>query len=259
MTNERVLPIALAVVLFLSGTPILYPQNLVTVTGLVYDAATKAPIPGARITSTSVPAAGAAPSVFRTRSLADGTVALTVVPGKHAVCVDAGKPYLDPCRWPANSGTAASALVDTAQSQSSVALALTKGVLVNVNIVDPTGAVGAARKASPALTKVPAPPVSVMLRPTTGVPVPVPFVFSGSAVSQFSIVVPPNTPLALTVTSTVLALADASGNPLPSNILTTTFVSPDAAAGPGPTWMFGLVSGSRIPSTVIGLTIKGLL
>lgn len=253
MKHRRTLIVSLAVILLTADPPLLRPQSSVTITGLVHDAATNATIAGARVTSTSVAAPGAAPSVARTKSLNDGTLALAVAPGKHAVCVDAGTLYLDPCRWPASN-----IFIDTAQSLS-LDLPLTRGVFLVVSVSDPTGAAQAARQASPSLAKVPAPPVSAMLRPATGPPIPVPFVASIPAGAMFSMLVPPDTPFTLTVTSSALALADASGKPLPSNTLTAQLVSPSSSAAQVPVRIFGSPTGPLIPFTVIGLSIKGLL
>lgn len=253
MKHQRPIIVSLAVTLLAADAPLLRSQSSVTITGLVRDAATNTPIAGARVTSTSSAAPGAAPSVFRTKSLGDGTLALAVVGGKHAICVDAGRPYLDPCRWPENN-----IFVNTAQSLS-LDIPLTKGVLLTVIISDPAGAAQAARQASPSLAKVPAPPVSVMLQPATGSPIPVPFAASSSSGSEFSLLVPPSAPFTLKVSSAMLALTDASGKALPSNTLTTELISPSASAIPQPMWMFRSPVRSQIPSTVISLSIRGLL
>jgi len=221
--------------------------------GLVYDAATKAPTPAARVTAISVPATGGAPNAVHATSLADGTAALGIAPGRHVVCVDAGRAYLDPCRRPAGN-----ALIDTAQSLS-VDLPLTKGVLVIVRISDPTGAAEAVRQSTQALAHVPAPPVWVTVRPTSGLAMPAPFVAANGANSEFSILVPPNTPLELEVGSSVLGLADAAGKALPSNGFAASLTSPDLAAEVGPSWMFGTVSGAKTPTVVYSFVVTGLL
>jgi hypothetical protein len=178
---------------------------------------------------------------------------MAIVPGKHVVCVDAGRAYLDPCRWPASN-----ALINTAQSLS-VDLPLTKGVLVIVRISDPTGAVPAIRTLATNLAKVPAPPVSVTIQPTSGVAMPVPFVATAGANSEFSILVPPKTRLELEVGSSLLRLADPTGKLLPSNAFAASLTSPDLSADVGLSWMFGTPSGSKIPSVVYNFVVTGLL
>jgi hypothetical protein len=140
-----------------------------------------------------------------------------------------------------------------------VDLPLTKGVLIIVRISDPTGAAQAVRKATTALAQVPAPPVSVTIQQTSGFARPVPLVATDGANSEFSILVPPKTPFELEVGSSLLGLADASGNPLPSNAFAVTLTSPDPSADVGPSWMFGSPSGSKIPSVVYNFAITGLL
>lgn len=234
--------------LSLGTTPCLQSQAKVVIGGRVYDADTNVPLPGVRISTVSPPAGSAPPVVALARSQDDGNFALSVPPGPHVICVDAGKAYLDPCNWA--PGTT---VIDTARS-STLNLPLRKGVLLVVNVHDPNGSAQAARQANPALAAVPAPPVAVTVHDASGAVRPIPFVESSAASYRFALVVPPATDFNLKVTSELLRLADSAGSPIAQNVFQAAVTSPAASdLSSVPVLPMGRFSGPQIPSKTFEL------
>jgi hypothetical protein len=131
-------------------------------------------------------------------------------------------------------------------------------VLLIVRLYDPTRASQAARNANPALAKIPAPPLTVMLTDDAGAPRPMTFVATTGMNSEFSALVPANTRFQLNAASSFLALADTSGNPLAQNSFRTTVTSPALSADLVERSPLGRPVGPRIPSTVFDLVATGL-
>lgn len=223
------------------------------ISGRVYEADTNKPLSGIRISTLATSATASARVPVVTRSGDDGSFTLTVPTGKYLICVDAGKAYLDPCRW-----SPGSTLVDTTQS-ASLDLALKKGVLLVVRVSDPAGAAQAIRDANPGLAKASAPQVSVSIKQGSAEAMPLPFVASSGIHSEFSLLVPSKTEFTLSVGSTVLALGDVSGSALPANALTASLTSPDGATSVVQSRAPGIPPEPEIPSRVFNVTIIGPL
>jgi hypothetical protein len=181
----------------------------------------------------------------------DGTYQLNATPGVHAVCVDAGKIYLDPCHWSSGS----SAVITSFGSHLDLPLA--KGVLVLARISDPNGIVQAVRSASPLLGKTAGPLVWATVTDQSGVTRTMWPVQLGNRVSEFALAVPPNQPFTINVGSAQLGLADASGVPLPQNIFNAYFTSPAADASYVAPSFMGHRIGPGVPSTRFDFVVTG--
>jgi hypothetical protein len=247
MTKLKRYILASALGLSAGTAPCLHSQTFATVTGRVYDAGTNAPLPGVPVSSVSAPARGGPPLVALTRSNDDGTYTLNVAPGERVICADAGRLYLDPCRSSING--AQGAYLD---------LPLQRGVLLIVRIADSGGATQAVRSASPLLARLPAPLVTAIVTNQAGVDqLMPPLVQSTTGNSELALAVPPGQPYTITVRSSLLNLADASGKPLPRNMFQVSFTSPAADPRYVPPSFMGHRVGPDAPSRVFDFTVTG--
>jgi hypothetical protein len=230
----------------------LHSQTVASViSGHVYDADTKAALPGVRISSVSPPPKGGAPSVSVTTSNDDGSYTLRLSSGKHVLCADAGRIYLDPCQW-----SGGSTVVDS--TTGTLDFALTRGVLFIIRVSDPNGVTDAMRSTTSVLAKTAGPPLSAVVTDKSGTPHLMPFVQSTKGNTEFALAVPPSQPFTIAVTSTLLNLADASQKALASNAfqvsttsqaMDTTYVSPSFMHHP---------VGPNVPSQVYRIMVAGL-
>jgi hypothetical protein len=231
----------------------LYGQKLVRVEGRVYDAESKAAMPGVRLAAVWVDGNTKSPASAVTRSQDDGRYAIDVMSGARAICVDAGKAFLDPCKW--FPGTT---VVDTSRTLN-FDVALHRGVMLRVRVYDPDGYADAARTANPVLAKIPV-PVFVLTSDDVGAVRPLPFISSSGNVSEFALLVPPKRTFAVTAGSSRLRLADDSGKALANNELRTTITMPEASESAGAPPPFGAARAKlKIPSQVLDLRITGLV
>lgn len=251
MTKHTRAPRAVLSVLIATAT-VLFSQTATTIGGRILDADTRAPLAGMAVSAVRLPdAAVKLPIHILTRSSADGSFLLRVTPGINRLCVEGNKMYLDPCLWSPGTGT-----IDTSKG-SAIDLLVKRGVLLVVQFHDPGGNVAAARAANPALSRAPAPPVSVKVSNASGTTWAVPFVRADGTAFRFSLLAPPKSPLALKVSSSALALADKAGNALPGNSRQTAIVTPDSK---DPPQMFlGRIVGPPVPSQILSFVVKGLV
>ena len=68
---------------------------------------------------------------------------------------------------------------------------------------------------------------------------------------------PPGQPFTIAVTSSLLALADASGKALPQNEFQASFTSPAADPNYAPPSFMGHRTGPNVPSTVFRFSVTG--
>ena len=202
------------------------------ISGTVVDAKTQKAIPAALVVASRM---GAPPFTKNTKSGADGAFQIRgLTAGDYLVCVQtSGDRYLNPCQW--------------------------NGSPVGVRLHDGGDVVRAARKANPALEKIPSPPLSVILTDDTGVIRPVPFVASIGTSSEFSTVVPENTKFQLNVASLFFALGDTSGKQLVQNAFKESLSSPALTSALLELSPLGRPVGLRIPSRVFNFVATGLV
>jgi hypothetical protein len=230
----------------------LHSQTLASVSGRVYDADTNAPLRGVGISSVSPPVNGGAPVVAFARSNDDGTYTLKLTPGKHVLCVDAGRVYLDPCQW--SSGSTA---INSAEG-AHLDLPLKHGVLLIVHVSDPGGFAKGVQAADPLLAKIPeAPLVSAMVTDQSGTARLIPVIQCAHGTAELALAVPPGQPFAIALTSSLLNLADASGKPLPQNAFGASFTSPEADPSYVPVSFLWHRTGPNVPSKVFSFGVIG--
>lgn len=131
MTTQKRLLIPLLAGISLGVTPHLSSQTGVVISGRIYDADTNKPLARVGISTLYGPTGAQGTEPVMARSNEDGAYTLAVAPGRHVLCADAGRAYLDPCQWARGTVT-----VDTAQS-STLDLPLRRGVLLIVRLHDP--------------------------------------------------------------------------------------------------------------------------
>jgi hypothetical protein len=234
-------------------TPHVWSQTGIVISGRVYDADTNKPLTGVRVSTLYGPFGAEKPEPVMAKSSEDGTFTLAVAPGRHVVCADAGRAYLDPCQWARGTVT-----IDITRS-AVLDLPLRRGVLLIIRLHDPSAAAQAARNANPALAKVPAPPLSAILTEDSGAARPIPFVSTAGTSSEFSVLVPEETRFQLSIASSLLALADTSGNPLAQNAFRTSLTSPALSANSVERSPLGRPIGPNIPSRVFNVVATGLV
>lgn len=229
----------------------LLAQATVAINGRVYDVETNAPLGGVQVSTQLNPVGSRFPVGVLTRSQADGTFTLQVAPGKHVLCADAGKAYLDICQWSPGATT-----TDTAVSNR-LDLPLRKGVLLVVQVHDPGGAADHVRNSVAALARFPGPQVALTITDSQGKARPLPFIHSSGPTSEFSATVPPDTTFALEGQSSLLVLADEGGNRLPQNLFRNSVITPSSIPRPTINWQFSKTP--AIPTLTVHLGISGAL
>jgi hypothetical protein len=143
---------------------------------------------------------------------------------------------------------------------SPVALALQRAVRLTVVLSDPQGALGGLSSATQ-LIGILGPPLSVTITDSAGAARFVPFSRSAGSVYEFSMFVPEKAQFTLNATSSVISLADESGNTLANNIYEAQLVIPSIASlvASTPAWIPLWLSGRTGPSSkIINVQVNGL-
>ena len=118
--------------------------------------------------------------------------------------------YLDPCQWP----SPASAVTVNATTSVQASLPLKRGVFLVVHFEDPSGIVSNVRANDPVSAKLPGPPVTVSITDASGMARLTPFGSTVGGVSQFKLLVPPGSSIALGIGGSKVLLADSAGAPV---------------------------------------------
>jgi hypothetical protein len=200
-THKELLTLVWMSSLFLFGTGLL-PAQTGQLTGTI-TAQDGTPVAGAFV----VAAGGAAPGNNQNvRSGSDGSFAFSSLPaGSYQICVQVPNgSLLDPCQW---SAAPPSGTVTAGQTVSLGTIQVATGQRLYVKLLDDKGALGA----NEGRGKTPGAHVLIGVW-SGGTFHPMRLRSKGAGTWSHDLVVPFNTPLMLTITSTAFALADANGN-----------------------------------------------
>lgn len=191
------------------------------VAGWVLDAKTQKPVPAAVVMAIR---SGLPPLARSTKSGGDGGFDIRGLPaGVYRLCVQAeGGAYLDPCLW---GGVPTTVTLVSGQAATGVALRLSAGSVVNVQVRDPQKVLTQATKEGRR------PELAVGVSGTNGLYYPARAVRGGTLTlpgnlesgTAYRIVVPRDTLLKLSIGSRDVRLGDAAGTALAGNARQETF------------------------------------